>query len=208
MSFPSDHQGPLIPDIAALVFSFLDVSEKQTAAQVCHLWRRVSYLPSLWRGVTVVLPLDCSEDLVKSLSKRKRTRVNCSRANNDDLSILFSNLPEITHLNLGGCPQVSEVFLKEEIPKLHELQHLSFRRCGRLSDSVLEACGPHLKKLDSFTLEDCDNITEAGFQSFVEHLSELEVLDLTWCEGLTDGCLKILANSCPKVSSLSLRGCD
>ena len=103
-------QGPLIADIAALVFSFLDVPDKQSAAQVCRFWRRVSYLPSLWRDVTVIIPLDCTEDLVKSLNRRKIARLNCARANSSDLSILFSYLPEVTHLSLGGCPQVTELF--------------------------------------------------------------------------------------------------
>lgn len=34
------------------------------------------------------------------------------------------------------------------------------------------------------------------------------MLDLIWCEGFIDGCLKIFVNSCFKVFSFSLRGCD
>lgn len=201
-------QGPFIADVAALIFSFLDIADKQSTAQVCRFWRSISYLPSLWRDVTVILPLDCTEELVRSLNRRKITRVNCSRANANDLSFLFSYLPGITHLSLSGCPHVTELFLKREIPKLYELQQLSFRRCCGLSDAVLEACGPCLKKLTSFTLEDCDNITEIGFKNFVKHLCNLEVLDLTWCEGLTDGCLKTLGECCVNIFRLSLRGCD
>ena len=154
------HQGPLIADIAAQVFSFLGVSDKQTVAQVCRLWRDIVYRPSLWSEVTVVVPLKCSKVLVKSLSKRKITRLYCPRATYDDLSLLFSVLTEISHLGFGGCPNVSKPFLKMELPQLEHLEHLCFRRCACINDSVLEVCAPSLKKIiiKSLKLEDCDNI--------------------------------------------------
>ena len=73
------HQGPLIPDIASHVFSFLDTQGKQNVARVCRLWRDVVYLPVHWKNVTVELPPTCSELLIQSFVKRRITRDQYSR---------------------------------------------------------------------------------------------------------------------------------
>ena len=196
-------------DIAEHVFSFLGVSDKQTVAQVCRLWRDIVYLPSLWKEVTVVVPLKCSEVLVKSLEKRKIRRLYCPRATDEDLSLLFSHLTEISHVDLEGCPKVSETFLKRELPKLEHLEHLGFRRSACINDSILEVCGPSLKKIKSLSLENCHEITQNGFNNLIKHLDNLESLALTKCYDLGDEwCLHTVAKSCPKLTRLSLCGCD
>ena len=201
-------QGPLIVDIAPHVFSFLGVSDKQTVAQVCRLWRDIVYRPSLWSEVTVVVPLKCSKVLVKSLEKRKITRLYCPRATYEDLTLLFSVLPEISHLGFGGCPNVSQVFPKMELPQLEHLEHVRFSRCAYISidRSFLKICGASLKKIKSLSLEDCHTVTNSGFENLIRHLDNLETLNLSQCDMLGGGSLLDIAR-CPKLKQLSLHGC-
>ncbi|EDO30637.1 predicted protein, partial [Nematostella vectensis] len=176
-------QGPLIPDVACHVFSFLQTHEKQAVALVCRFWRNIVYLPSLWKNVQVILPLEASEELFLGLRKRKITRVTVLRSTNDELSNMFTIVPNITHISLGGCPKLTEKFLQRQF-------------CISLSN------------LKSLTIEDCETITSIGFKELIVHLRNLEVLDLTWCENLNDECLRYVSHSCPKLRVLSLRGCD
>ena len=206
MEEPLYQQGPLIVDIAAHVFSFLGVSDKQTVAQVCRLWRDIVYRPSLWNEVTVVVPLKCSKVLVKSLSKRKITRLYCPRVTYDDLMLLFSVLPEISHLGFGGCPNVSQVFPKMELPQLEHLEHMRFSHCAPISiDRIfLKICGASLKKIKSLSLED---LTESGFKNLIKHLDNLETLNFSQCDMLEDGPLLDIAKCCPKLKQLRLHRC-
>ena len=206
MEEPLYQQGPLIVDIAAHVFSFLGVSDKQTVAQVCRLWRDIVYRPSLWNEVTVVVPLKCSKVLVKSLSKRKITRLYCPRVTYEDLTFLFSVLPEISHLGFGGCPKVTQVLPKMELPQLEHLEHVRFSRCPSISidTSILKVCGASLKKIKSLKLEDCHKITGSGFNNVIKHLDNLETLNLSLCYLLH---LLDIGKCCPKLKQLSLPDC-
>ena len=201
-------QGPLIPDIASHVFSFLDTQGKQNVALVCRLWRDVVYLPVHWKNVTVELPPTCSEMLLQSLVKRRITRISCPRSSFEDICVVFGLLPDVSYLNVGGCPRITELQLKREFARLEKLKHLVFKRCTRISDTFLEASAPKLKNLKSLVLEDCENITEFGLRTFLKHVHGLERLDLTWCENMRDVCLQDIAVNCPELKSLVLRGCD
>ena len=162
------------------------------------------YRPSLWSEVTVVVPLKCSKVLVKSLEKRKITRLYCPRVTYDDLSLLFSVLPEISHLGFGGCPKVSESLPKMELPQLEHLEHVRFSRCASISidTSILKVCGASLKKIKSLKLEDCYNIS--GFNNLIKHLDNLETLNLSVCHMLQEWSLLDIAKCCPKLKQLSL----
>ena len=168
------------------------------------------YRPSLWSEVTVVVPLKCSKVLVKSLKKRKITRLYCPRVTYEDLTLLFSVLPEISHLGFGGCPNVTQVLPKMELPQLEHLEHVRFSRCASISidRSFLKVCGASLKKIKSLSLEDCHKITGSGFKNLIKHLDNLETLNLSQCDMLEGGCLLDIARWCPKLKQLSLHGFD
>ncbi|XP_031564071.1 F-box/LRR-repeat protein 14-like [Actinia tenebrosa] len=203
-------QGPLIADIAVHVFSFLSLTDRQNVAKVCRYWRSTVYQPRLWKEVTVVLPLNSSDTLIRSLNTRKITRYTCLRSTEEDFSCLLTNITNLTHLNIKGCPQLSAECLKRTLKSLTNLEHLSFSRCRQLTNNLLSyyALVGSFDKLKSLALEDCINVTHVGFKALIKQLKYLETLHLTWCERLTDGCLKTLSDSCPKLSCLKLASCD
>lgn len=203
-------QGPLIADIAVHVFSFLSVADRQNVAKVCRYWRSTVYQARLWKKVTVVLPLNPSDKLIHSLNKRKITRYTCLRSTEDDFSCLLTNITNLTHLNIKGCPLLSEECLMRTLKSLTNLEHLSFSRCRQVTNNLLSyyALVGSFDNLEILALEDCRNISHVGFKALIKKLKNLDTLQLTWCERLTDGCLKTLSESCPKLSCLKLASCD
>lgn len=203
-------QGPLIADIAGHVFSFLSVIDRQTVAKVCRYWRSTVYESRLWKETTVVLPLNLSDVLIRSLNTRKITKYTCLRSTEEDFSRLLSNVKNLTHLNIKGCPLLNEKCLMRTLKSLTNLEHLSFRRCRQITNNLLSYCAlvGSFDNLKSLALEDCRNVSHVGFKALIKRLKNLETLELTWCERLTDGCLKTLSDSCPKISCLKLASCD
>lgn len=54
---PTAHISCLYPEILALIFGYLDVKDKGSAAQVCSSWRDACYHKSVWKGVEAKIHL-------------------------------------------------------------------------------------------------------------------------------------------------------
>ena len=190
------------------IFTLLKTEEKKTVALVCQKWKHIVYSSSLWKDTVVVLPFECSTELLEGLKARKIRRVSCPRGTKDSISTLFSYLPNLISLGLGGFPHVGEFILKRELSSLTELRELGFIRCGRVTDALLRCIAPSLEGLTLLMIEDCNNFTSSGFNDFIKYLTNLDYLDLTWCENLNATCLMAIADNCPNLSTLILKGCD
>ena len=117
----------LNPDITCHVFSFLDTLSKQSVALVCSQWRDIVYLPFLWKNVTVELkPGNVNETLIRSLATRRITRVSCRRCSSEDITLVFTLLPNITYLNVGAFQRVNQYKINN--CRLHSIQELVFNR--------------------------------------------------------------------------------
>lgn len=54
---PTAHISCLYPEILAMIFGYLDVKDKGSAAQVCCSWRDACYRKSVWKGVEAKIHL-------------------------------------------------------------------------------------------------------------------------------------------------------
>lgn len=76
---PQPHISCLYPEILAIIFGYLDVKDKGSAAQVCQAWKQAAYNKSVWRNVEAKIHLKRSQryesQLFESMVQRGIKRI-------------------------------------------------------------------------------------------------------------------------------------
>ncbi|KAJ3087323.1 hypothetical protein HK102_011355 [Quaeritorhiza haematococci] len=98
------------------------------------------------------------------------------------------------------------------IPPMRNLVELSFANCqGGLTDNALRimAEGGHGANLRTLSLMGCCMLTGRGVAEFVSRAgcTGLKTLDASYLDGVTDDVVGVIAEYCPSLENLRLRGC-
>ncbi|GIX79961.1 hypothetical protein CEXT_684631 [Caerostris extrusa] len=157
------HVSCLYPEILALIFSYLDVKDKGSAAQVCIAWREAAYHKSVWRGVEAKLHLRRSNpSLFQSLVQRGIRRVQVLSIRRS-LRDVVHGIPNIESLNLIGCYNLSDLWLcqglNQDVPTLTVL---NLSMCKQITDQSLRKISEHATNLQELDLGGCSNVTNSG----------------------------------------------
>lgn len=137
------HSGPyfnmLNDDLMLKIFSWLDTLELMNAAQVCKRFESLCWSPKVWRSVHLKGEHIYGDKMLKHLFKRllagqmknpslnfiERIYIsnNC-KVTDKGLGALSRRCPELTHLQVQFCGQVSNSGISEVVTKCTNLQHL------------------------------------------------------------------------------------
>lgn len=199
------HVTCLYPEILALIFSYLDVSGKGRAAQVCTAWRDAAYQKSVWRGVEAKLHLRRSNpSLFQSLVWRGIKRVQVLSLKKS-LREVVVGVPALTSLNLSGIYNVTDVGLSHAfVTDLPTLTELNLSLCKQLTDTAVGRIAQHVKNLETLRLEGCSNITNTGLLLIAWGLKRLRRLDLRSCWLVSDQGIAHLSGLNPETADGNL----
>ena len=181
------HIGHLYPEILTMIFSYLDVRDRGSAAQVCTAWRDACYSKSVWKGVHAKLHLRrSSPSFFQSLMKRgiRHVQILSLRRTLKDVVTGITNLES---LNLSGCYNVTDTGLAHAFSlDLPHLKILDLSLCKQVTDSSLGRIAQHLKNLEILELGGCSNITNTGLLLIAWGLKKLKKLNLRSCWHISD----------------------
>jgi hypothetical protein len=112
----------------------------------------------------------------------------------------------LRHLNLKGCTKMND----NALPHLLQFEHLEsldLTGCVHLTDNGMKILKNLKGKLTTLDLTFCHQVTDEGLKHLA-NLHHLENLNLQCCRHITCTGLQTIVNSCPKLKSLNLTGCD
>ncbi|KAJ8953283.1 hypothetical protein NQ318_015865 [Aromia moschata] len=199
-------------------------------------WSRfgvLAWTPSLWRVITLegeavsgdrairgVLRQLCGQGRTGACPSVERVHItNGAKLSDKSLLLLARRCPELTHLQLQGCTNVTNnaLMCKDILykckcwsgaPRRLQLQYLDLTDCVAIQDSGLRVIVRNCPQLAYLYLRRCVQITDAGLKfvpSFCSGLRELSVSD---CSNLTDFGLYELAKLGATLRYLSVAKCD
>lgn len=189
------------------IFSFLKTKDKQNVAQVCKYSKNIVYHPCLWRNVCVVVYHDLSECLVMSLQQRKITRFMCYGPTDEDLSLLFRTIPNITDIWIRQSQQVSQEFFQKSLPTLNKLTSLRITQCCHINVELLyqdERLTDILSRLKSFNHP--PSMSTTSFQELMKKCRSLEELEFYDCDKKCNGSFQsqeVLVEACLNLRYIS-----
>ncbi|PIK40287.1 putative F-box/LRR-repeat protein 14-like [Apostichopus japonicus] len=195
MPLDKEHVAFLLPEILAIIFSYLDVADKGRAAQVCRAWRDTLYHRSIWRGVEAKLHLKRSPNtsMFYSLVTRGITKVQILSLRRGLSSILLS-MPNIESLNLSGCYNLTDAGLSHAFSRqVTTLTVLNLSLCKQITDKSLRRIAHCFRSLESLDLAGCSSISNMGIMVIEQYLQKLKHLNLRSCRLISDDGISCLA---------------
>lgn len=131
---------------------------------------------------------------------------NCTQVTDAGVAHLLDKCM-ITELQLEGCEQAGPLTMGAmyDIP----MDSLNIARCARIADAdVVSFLQKNKDCLLEFVLSDNDQLTDLTLLAIAEHCPTLRELDISYCAGWTDKGLCAVIESCQKLLTFKLDGCD
>lgn len=206
----------LYPEILAHIFSYLSVSDKGHASQVCTAWRDAAYHRSVWRGIEAKLHLrKPSPYLFNSIVKRGIKRIQILSLKRG-LGDVIKGIPNLESLSLTGCYNIADNSLTNAITNDYlSLIELDLSLCKQITDATLTKIAQHMRNLEYLHLGGCCHISNHGLLFISWGLRKLKKLELRSCWNISDdgiGNLAGLNQSAPggtsELEHLSLQDCQ
>lgn len=160
----------------------------------------------------------------------------CPHLDDDTMALLGSSLPNLTHLSMAACTNLTDTALASYLQSSskHKLTHLNLSSCSRLTDASLLNLAlyttQHIQRLElagcvlmtdqgfchlfarvrtfvHLDLEDVHQITTATVRSIANHQPRLQRLCLSSCTQVSDDDVVYLVNNCHQLQHLELDNC-
>ncbi|XP_048015444.1 dynein regulatory complex subunit 6 isoform X1 [Megalobrama amblycephala] len=180
----------LLPNKLSLkIFQSLGVRDLLKCAQVCHSWKAITQISSLWTEIDF------------SSESSWITDQTVER-------ILRAHRVYVISVNLCGCTMVQGLSFRR-ISQCRNLQELNLSECLNVNDEnmkmILEGCHSLLYLNLAFT-----HITNATIRVLSRCCLTLRSLNLAYCMGFSDKGLQYLTTGkgCHRLSHLDLSGCS
>ncbi|XDV52965.1 hypothetical protein PO909_021596 [Leuciscus waleckii] len=180
----------LLPNKLSLkIFQCLGVRDLLKCAQVCHSWKAITQISSLWTEI------DFSPEgswITDQIVERK----------------LWAHRVYVISVNLCGCTMVQGSSFRR-ISQCRNLQELNLSECQNVNDEnmkmILEGCHSLLYLNLAFT-----HITNGTIRVLSRCCVTLRSLNLAHCMGFSDKGLQYLTTGkgCHRLSHLDLSGCS
>lgn len=191
--------------------TFLDLSNCSSLTElgIEHLkgFNDLTYIDYKWTDITDKKTLDAYIDELKNNTIRPR-RIQCvrlsSNAGDHELTELVEANPNLTHLALGECKNITNFGLSN-LQKLTKLTHLDLSKYKEITEFDLECIGT-LTSLTSLDLSRNEHLRDVSLE-WLKNLTNLTHLYLNQCEQLTGLGFSHLKNL-TKLTTLELNACS
>lgn len=181
----------------------------------CRSWSNA--LHSLSNGYIMNLQLDGLHDATERLqliadhhpkvssSIQRISFEFCNQLQNFDL-VPLGNFPQLTHLNLNACRNLTDSAIEIVVEKCQKLVRLDLYWCVVLTDISINALATSTfaPLLTHLNLSGLKHITDESLAPLLRRCTSLTFLDLTRCEAMRDESLKAIGESCHSLRTLLL----
>jgi hypothetical protein len=120
------------------------------------------------------------------------------------LAVCAQHCPLVQHISLDRCHRVTDCGVCGLVSSLATLRHVNLGGCPQLTDAVLLALAERCPLLEKLIWH--KSTSDATVTKLAEGCSKLRSLDLS-CDGIGDSCLLALAAHCKMLRRLSLSWC-
>ncbi|KAL1122910.1 hypothetical protein AAG570_003235 [Ranatra chinensis] len=207
-----------LPDDALLkVFQWLTSNELATCAQVCRRWEHLAWDPSLWRTLHLAGEGASADKAIRCVLRRLCGRAvvqrifltEGARMSDKGLQLVARRCPDLTHLQLHACPNITNNALFELATRCTNLHHLDLTGCVQIS-CISVTPGPEPPRrllLQYLDLTDCSAVDDGGLRVIVRNCPQLVYLYLRRCTKITDAGIKFVPSFCSTLRELSVSDC-
>lgn len=189
---PHHPTGPLTPEIARTIFSYLDANERLRITQVCPAWAAIADETCMWTDDEVRLRL--STNNTPSLSVLHQRGISMAKVEKIEapyatLPRLLQALPDATSLNLSH----GKWFMDELIRKAFSgrmwtsLRVLNLSWCPLLGDMTMDCVASTLPNLEELYISGSFRITNTSMAFVASRLRKLKLIEMNKCRIGNDG---------------------
>ena len=143
-------------------------------------------------------------ELVSQLPELTHLRLGrYNKVTHKGIEKLALGLPKLTYLDLSGCETIDNTDIYTIVRNLKHLTYLDISWCSLISDSGLNAI-VKLDKLTHLILKGCEKITSVGFLNTppVALLPNLIYLDISSCSKINNNAIHTISTGLPNLKTL------
>ncbi|GAN01812.1 F-box/LRR-repeat protein 20 isoform X1 [Mucor ambiguus] len=139
----------------------------------------------------------------------------CPQLDDDTMALLGSSLPNLTHLSMAACTNLTDTallsYLRSSITppasSKHKLTHLNLSSCSRLTDATLLNLALYTQHIQHLELAGCVLMTDQGFCHLFARVHTFVHLDLEDVHQITTATIRSIANHQPHLQRLCISSC-
>ncbi|KAL9542940.1 hypothetical protein MBANPS3_008361 [Mucor bainieri] len=137
----------------------------------------------------------------------------CPQLDDDTMALLGSSLPNLTHLSMAACTNLTDTALLSYLKSStspsskHKLTHLNLSSCSRLTDATLLNLALYTQHMQHLELAGCALMTDQGFCHLFARVQTFVHLDLEDVHQITTATSRSIANHQPHLQRLCLSSC-
>ncbi|KAL3289451.1 hypothetical protein HHI36_022875 [Cryptolaemus montrouzieri] len=204
------------------IFSFLGSKDLSSCARVCKRFNHIAWTPCLWRTVRISGENMSGDKALKRIMRKVGSEgdsgvchsierieiVEGAKLSDKGLLLLARKCPDLVHLQLLGCINITNTALFEVATRCHNLQHLDITGCIKISCISVNDPSTHSRlQLQYLDLTDCPYVNDNELRVIVCHCPQLTFLYLRRCIQITDMGLKFIPSFCSSMKELSVSDC-
>ncbi|KAG0725292.1 F-box/LRR-repeat protein 15 [Chionoecetes opilio] len=157
----------------------------------------------------------------------------CAYLSDAPLMVGFKQNPNLVHVDLGKCDNLTGGALQVLAVRCKKLKSLCVQRCPWFTAGCLQVLVLHQPEIHKINVSDCwsigdqdlvqlfqkftklkevrlnlvESITDTTLYHLATHCQQLEVLELSGCFRITDKGIKKVVDACSVLKSLDVKGC-
>lgn len=141
------------------------------------------------------------KDILKRTSNIRE--LDCSYTDIGHLSLLSPDirLTHLTNLDLSGCPNVSDFFIRNIAEKSNSLRWLSLSGCELITEEALRYLGKFSSTLEYLDLSGCFRLSANSISRLIDQCKNLNVEKLSYCSLIEDGPAPDISSGCQNLDS-------
>ena len=197
------------------ILSYLDLTDRTRASQVCKQWHRLCSDYRFWRKIAFPV-----EDRYKGVSNKTIKRLlsytdsvhrvdmsspACRLLNNMALYHIAHSCMNLKELIVCGRTKITDVGIKLVVRGCPYLEILEMEMCSRISNRSLKYISKFSPRLKTLNVRGCRRISDAGVVVIAQKCCDLTSLNISECSKITDVGVKVITNCCPKLKFVSLK---
>jgi hypothetical protein len=194
--------GHLPSELIVRIFSFLDISDLSTCAQVCRFFSSIAMDGSLWRTLDFSLrgyyrrittnQLQVLAFVAGGFLRLANFR-GCLALTSNAVGVYSEYCPNIRNLDMQGCLGVNSISLSNLVMKLQNLHTINVTGLAAVGNLFLEllgsCCGGTLKVLK---IGFCKNVSKLGLKSLLSQTVNVEELSVAKIQVLDQDTLEVM----------------
>ena len=108
---------------------------------------------------------------------------------------VVARFPKLTHVNLRGCIELTDVSIKAIAKYCKDLTHLDVSMCNNLTDASITAIAQNCPSFTYLDVSGCSNLTSTSIIEIAKHCTRLTYLSVDSCMNLTDASITAIAQA-------------